>query len=44
MLTRAALKNPYVISAIYMIALSLSATSSYMWERGAPPNDNIRAK
>ena len=44
MLTRASLKNPYAIFAICMIALRLGATSSYMWERGAPPNDNIRAK
>jgi hypothetical protein len=42
--TRTTLKNPYVIFAVYMITLRLGATSSYMWERGAPPNDNIRAK
>jgi len=30
--------------AICMIALRLGVTSSYMWKRGAPPNDDIRAK
>jgi hypothetical protein len=43
MLTRAALKNltPF---AVCKITLRLGATFSYMWKKGAPPNDGIRAK